>query len=294
MPWSFSHPAAVLPLRRLCPNYLNFQALVVGCISPDLGHYLILPDLSRLAHTFLGTVLADLPAGLALLALLSLLRRPLWFLLPQPHRDALAPLAWTPLSFKPRAGLVAGVSVWLGAWTHIAWDAFTHREGWVVLRVPLLQERVPLGGVDFPVYYLLQQLSTIVGAAALALAYWRWLRRSAQPGINLGSNACLGHVQTRPKQALDSKTALNLGRCARPAQHPFAQDVWRYAVLIGMAFVSLALAAPYALAAMQGTHGFYTFRVFVFQLAVHGTGTYLVLLALISVLFYFTHNQASS
>jgi hypothetical protein len=84
------------------------------------------------------------------------------------------------------------------------------------------------------------------------------------------------------------------GRCARPAKHPFAQDVWRYAVLVGLAALSLALGVPYALEAIKGGHGFYAFRVFVFQLAVHSTGTFLSLLALVSVLFYFKRNQDTS
>jgi len=38
MPFPVAHPAAVLPLRRYCPRYLSFPALVVGSLSPDLGY----------------------------------------------------------------------------------------------------------------------------------------------------------------------------------------------------------------------------------------------------------------
>ncbi|MBA3727450.1 MAG: DUF4184 family protein, partial [Armatimonadetes bacterium] len=38
MPWTFSHPAAVLPLRRLCPQSLDFAALVIGSTTPDIGY----------------------------------------------------------------------------------------------------------------------------------------------------------------------------------------------------------------------------------------------------------------
>ena len=53
MPWTFAHPAAILPLRRFCPAPLDFSALVIGSMVPDLGYYSLLqpgayrPQLSR-------------------------------------------------------------------------------------------------------------------------------------------------------------------------------------------------------------------------------------------------------
>src|ERR1700744_2163138 len=35
MPWTFAHPAAVLPLRKALRSRLSFCALVVGSMSPD-------------------------------------------------------------------------------------------------------------------------------------------------------------------------------------------------------------------------------------------------------------------
>jgi WD40 repeat protein len=37
MPWTFAHPAAVLPLRKFCADRLSFAGLVVGSVSPDIG-----------------------------------------------------------------------------------------------------------------------------------------------------------------------------------------------------------------------------------------------------------------
>ncbi len=47
MPWTFAHPAAVLPLRPL--KRLSFGALVVGSIAPDIGYYLGRFDLAAAA-----------------------------------------------------------------------------------------------------------------------------------------------------------------------------------------------------------------------------------------------------
>jgi Domain of unknown function (DUF4184) len=64
MPWTFAHPAAILPLRRLCPVPLDFSALVIGSMVPDLGYYLFYSNLARSAHSFSGSVLVCLPVGL--------------------------------------------------------------------------------------------------------------------------------------------------------------------------------------------------------------------------------------
>ncbi|MEJ1962592.1 MAG: DUF4184 family protein [Gammaproteobacteria bacterium] len=182
MPWTFSHPAAVLPLRRFSPKYLSLPALVCGTLVPDVGYYLSRFDIASYAHTALGGVVAGVPIGLACLLLFYGLREPLWFLLPQPHRSALEPLVRAWPRWSPAFIGSAIVSVLIGVWTHNAWDSFTHPGGWVVRRVAVL--RAPLlgsGYEDFRVYNVLQHLSTVAGAAALTLAYLAWLRR--QPPI---------------------------------------------------------------------------------------------------------------
>jgi uncharacterized protein DUF4184 len=135
MPWTFSHPATVLPLRRFCPMYLSFAGLVIGSMIPDLGYYIHFSGLARLAHTFPGRILVCLPTGLMLLAALYIIRKPLWFLLPQPHRAVLQPVIDAPLSLRPTNLLGVAISVVFGAWTDILWDAFTHKNGLVVKHV---------------------------------------------------------------------------------------------------------------------------------------------------------------
>ncbi len=69
MPWTFAHPAAILPLRRRLP----LAALVVGSISPDIGYYLGLYPLATFAHSGLGLLMACLPMGAAALVVWHLL-----------------------------------------------------------------------------------------------------------------------------------------------------------------------------------------------------------------------------
>lgn len=254
MPWTFAHPAAVLPLRRLCPIHLTFAGLVVGSMTPDLGYYIHFSGLARLAHTFFGSVLVCLPTGLTLLTVLYVLRKPLWFLLPQPHRAVLAPVVAVPLSPRPSSLLAAAVSVVLGAWTHIAWDSFTHKNGWVVKHVAFLREPAfRLGMVEFPTYQLLQLLSTLMGIAALVAVYCLWLRRS---------------------------------RCLESPCWRAPHELWRYTLLAILATMTAIIAVPAAAEAASRVQGYLAIRVFLVRTAVYGTAAFIPLLILCSVLCY--------
>ncbi len=189
MPWTFAHPAAVLPLRRLCPAYLSFAALVVGSLTPDMGYYVGHIDLRAATHTLAGAVTICVPLGLALLLIVRLLHRPVAHLLPQPHRAALLSLPAPQPFFAARTLLVAIVSLLLGALTHIAWDAFTHRTGYFVLHLDALQ--APLFRIwnrEIRVYSLLQYVSTAAGIAILVAAYSRFLRDTPSRAERTGAD----------------------------------------------------------------------------------------------------------
>jgi hypothetical protein len=252
MPWTFAHPAAILPLRRFCPAPLDFSALVIGSMVPDLGYYLYF-NLARFAHSFLGSILVCIPTGLALWIIFNLLRKPLRSVLPQPHRGALAAFAVTPFSLRPRALIAAGVSVLLGAWTHIVWDSFTHNT-WVVKRLPLLRESVfQLGNVEFPWYVLLQHLSTVMGATILVATYCSWLR------LQRGST-------TDPPTGAD--------------------DRWRYLLLVAVAALALLIAVPRAVAVASRFEGYLALQVLVFRITVDTSSVFLTLLTLSSLVLY--------
>lgn len=252
MPWTFAHPAAILPLRSLCPARLDFAALVVGSLVPDLGYYLHRNDLATFAHGFAGSFLACLPSGLILYALVYLLREPLCFALPQPHRGALAASGRDSWSARVGLGTLA-LSVLLGAWTHLAWDAFTHREGWAVQHLALLREPLfRVGSTGFPAYYLLQQASTIAGSLILLAAYRSWLKSRRVPVV-------------------------------LPAE---SGDVGRHLLWASTALVALAVAAPMAFRVASGFDGWMAVRVLLFQTAVNATAIFLSLWAAGALAFY--------
>jgi hypothetical protein len=170
MPFTLAHPAAVLPLRRF--PVLQTVPLIIGSLVPD-APYFMPQRLGRYltdTHTFAGSLFADLPFGLLLLALVVVLREPLT-----------APLSgrarWLALSalqpfLAARAWQLAPLSVLLGVWTHIAWDSFTHPGGWIALRVAALNAPVLIFGWKTELSHLLQYVSSLFGLIVLAI----WLR----------------------------------------------------------------------------------------------------------------------
>lgn len=183
MPWTFAHPAAILPLRRLCPRWLSLPALILGAMAPDMSYYVGMHGKWRaFCHTPEGVLTACLPVCLLLLALLLRFAMPLTVLLAEPHRGLVRTQLQPPPHPAWRALAVAVLSVLIGAATHLVWDSFTHQGRWGAELLPELEEPL-LEAMDreFHVTHLLQHLSTAVGVAALAVVYRRTLRARPRP-----------------------------------------------------------------------------------------------------------------
>jgi|SRR5580658_3462444 hypothetical protein len=178
MPFTFSHPAAVLPIHSRFKNWIPLSALVIGSLVPDAEYYLPMPEHFRThAHTLLGTFSTSLPAGVLLWLTFYWLAAPAVFLLPSPHREVLGPQLKPRLASIPQA-LGVALGVLIGAWSHVLWDSFTHVRGWIVRHVPLLQR--PLFGNGMPAYKGLQYFSSIFGLCLLFYAYNKWIRTSGR------------------------------------------------------------------------------------------------------------------
>ncbi|CDH03903.1 DUF4184 family protein [Xenorhabdus bovienii] len=72
------------------------------------------------------------------------------------------------------------LSLFIGAVTHIGWDAFTHDKGFFVELIPLLQFRIfhsITNGQGISIYKILQHLSSLSGLLYLAMKYWRYQKK---------------------------------------------------------------------------------------------------------------------
>ena len=173
MPFTGSHPAAVLPLFRLgLPS-----ALVIGSMAPDLPYYLPIPVHSELTHSATGIVGVDLLFGLLSFAIWRLLVEPLAIAvapvglrrrLPEPP----PPRSWRWQPGDLRRGLVLVFSLLAGATTHVLWDEFTHVGRFGYRHLSWLADlHGPLAG-----YRWAQYGSGVFGLLVLGLAVIHWWR----------------------------------------------------------------------------------------------------------------------
>lgn len=182
MPFTLAHAAAGLPLWRLTGRRLVFSALVVGSMAPDFEYLVYLRTTRTIGHTLPGLVLMCLPSSLLVLAVWhGLVKRPLAALVPG-RRGQLMAAASQPFPWAPLDRLVTiCCSVLLGAWSHLTWDAFTHRGGMIVQHVDVLTHRVGVGHLH--VYNVAQYGSGIFGMALLAGWYRRWARAAGRQPV---------------------------------------------------------------------------------------------------------------
>ena len=251
MPWTISHIAAVLPLRRCGSKRLSFAALALGACSPDFGYYIGQFKLADWAHTPWGLVLLCLPSSLALLSLLQFFQHELASLLPSATLRA-ALHAHRPHSLRSAHSVASlSLAIVLGAATHMVWDGFTHHSAWPVQHSSLLQMPFSIAGHTLYLYNILQHASTLIGAFILALAYRRWAASSAAQALAL-SPPHSHQANRHPAYTLAALAlaALLLGwvlGCFFAADdtsggYPFKASVVNFVLHSSAAFVGLVLA----------------------------------------------------
>lgn len=181
MPFTFSHPAVVLPLLplRLVPS-----ALVIGSMTPDLPYYVPGTPISSVdTHAAAGVIGSDLALGVLVFAVWHVLLAPtLVALAPAAVRDRLAPGLPVPARHHARGPVAVAlvlVSLMAGAATHVLWDSFTHPDRWGTDRIGWLRE--PHG--PFAGHTWAQYASGVLGLLAIALVLGRWWKRTPpRPG----------------------------------------------------------------------------------------------------------------
>ena len=179
MPFTLSHPALIVPLRRY-PRLFSLSALAVGSMIPDFEYFLRMASVSIYSHTMWGAVWFDLPLGLLVLALFqNIIREPLSQNLPaaiQRRLPEFSAQGWNRY-FRTHPVIVL-FSLLIGTASHLVWDSVTHQTGLVVMMLPVLQKNVSLYFFEYPLYRILQHVSTILGAYIIGRIVWRMPVRS--------------------------------------------------------------------------------------------------------------------
>ena len=185
MPFTPAHPAAILPLPRLMRRYGVPSALVIGSFAPDLAYFLPLNVPRTSSHSLLGLFWFCIPIGaVAYLLFHFLLKRPLLSLLPDPLQRRAA-------HYASGNGLPAvhwasvAVSLFVGACTHLAWDAFTHDNAPGVVALSFLRvDLFSIGNYHVYAYRVLQHSSSALGLLALSLWILAWFR-TTNPAVSI-------------------------------------------------------------------------------------------------------------
>jgi hypothetical protein len=171
MPFTFSHPAIVLPLMKINQKYISTTALVAGSMAPDFEYFIQMRMHQVHGHTISGMLYFDLPLAILMC-----------FLFHYSMRDAL--LRYFPLRLKDHFTQYHGYdfftrfkkhwyvivySALIGIASHLFWDSFTHANRYFVNLIPFLQESHSIHGYNVMNCEIGQILFSILGGIALLL-----------------------------------------------------------------------------------------------------------------------------
>lgn len=174
MPFTFSHPALILPLAFLPRKWFSITGLVTGSLAPDFEYFIRMKIRSEYSHTLAGLVWFDLPMALLIAFVFhNLVRDSLFMNLPGILKSRLLKFTrfrWNRY-FKENWVIVI-ISVTIGASSHLFWDSFTHEHKFFTELFPVLKNNVEFIGVHVPLFKILQHSSTLAGGFVIAFALW--------------------------------------------------------------------------------------------------------------------------
>jgi hypothetical protein len=166
MPFTPAHPAIVLPFLKVNPRYVSATGLVIGSMTPDFEYFFKFSIEGTFSHTLWGVFFFDIPVALLLAFIFhtivknNLIRN----LPPFLQRKFQSLLNFNFPSYFKKNTIVFFVCSGVGALSHIFWDAFTHFGGYFVHTLPIyIGNAIPFDGVRYPLWYALQQVSSVVG-----------------------------------------------------------------------------------------------------------------------------------
>ena len=128
MPFTFAHPAIVLPLLNKRLKLFSATGLIIGSIIPDFESFIRLDEHKLYSHTWPGIFWFDLPLAIIVAYIFhNIVRDPLIDNLPRSLENKFKNyegLNWN--SFFKKHFLKIIVSMLIGIVLHLLWDAFTH------------------------------------------------------------------------------------------------------------------------------------------------------------------------
>jgi hypothetical protein len=166
MPFTPAHSAIVLPFIRINPGYVSATGLIAGSITPDFEYFFKMSVNGVHGHTLLGLFYFDIPVATMIALVFHLVvKRNLIDNLPAFLQRRFHEVYNLDFLHYFRNHYVAFIiSALIGSLSHIFWDNFTHAAGLFVNTLPFYEGAyLPFDGVNYPLWYALQHISTVVG-----------------------------------------------------------------------------------------------------------------------------------
>ncbi len=159
MPFTFAHPAAVLPFTK-SKKYFYLPAMILGSMAPDFEYLLRGRPYGIYGHTLWGMIAFDLPIVIIVFLIWKYI---IWSAIESYMPQFLKEGNTYKWCSKIRFVATFCYSAIIGIATHVIWDSFTHKEGEIVKRIAMLNKVVAIGNYEIPVYKVLQHGSTLIG-----------------------------------------------------------------------------------------------------------------------------------
>jgi hypothetical protein len=171
MPFTPAHPAIILPFVK--SRYFSATGLIIGSLSPDFEYFFKMSVSGMHSHTKAGLFYFDLPVTI-LLALIfhQIVKKNFIGNLPVfLQRRFQETLHLNFLNYLKNNWWTFMVSALIGATSHIFWDSFTHNNRFFVRQFSSIYQSVsvPFDGANYPLFYVLQQVSTAVGLLIVSI-----------------------------------------------------------------------------------------------------------------------------
>ena len=169
MPFTFSHPAIVLPITYLPKKWYSLSGLIMGSMTPDFEYFIRMKDYSKYSHTWTGLFWFDVPLGLILLFIFhNIIRDVLIEYLPfslNIRFSAFSNFNWN--KYFSRNIIVVLISLVVGIASHLFWDSFTHANGYFYQLIPVVKDSVNIFSYHISGAYMLQILSSVAGGIVM-------------------------------------------------------------------------------------------------------------------------------
>jgi len=135
-------------------------------------------------HSIEALITFCLPVGLITYWVFQLLiKTPVLQVLPDGPYARWRPFAAEANIRSWRQWLLAAGGVLGGALTHLVWDGFTHDGGRGVRMFPVLDDTIDIGSRHLPATYVMQDLGSLIGLAAVVAMVCYGLRRGTQAAV---------------------------------------------------------------------------------------------------------------